>query len=168
MIFAVDVYYRANLAIVAGVLFDRWDAAEPICELTAEITGVAEYEPGQFYKRELPCIVEILGRLEKLPDCIVVDGYVYLDEFHQPGLGQHLYDAIDGKAAVIGVAKTKFKAVPSSAEVFRGDSQKPLYVTAVGIDETEARKSIAQMHGNHRMPTLLKIVDARSRGLTSI
>jgi hypothetical protein len=49
MIFAVDVYYREDNAIVAGVLFENWDDAEPIRELTAEIVGIAEYEPGQFY-----------------------------------------------------------------------------------------------------------------------
>lgn len=159
MIFAVDVYYREDNAVVAGVLFENWDDAEPIRKLTTEIVGVSEYEPGQFYKRELPCILEILGQLDRLPDYIIVDGYVYLDHHRKPGLGQYLYNAIDRKAIVIGVAKTRFQDVPIDTEVCRGESERPLYVTAVGMDEAQARNLIERMHGKHRIPTLLKIVD---------
>ncbi len=159
MIFAVDVYYHADQAMVAGVLFENWDDAEPTYELTTKVVGIAEYEPGQFYKRELPCILEILGQLDRLPDYIIVDGYVYLDRDRKPGLGHYLYNAIDRKATVIGVAKTRFQDVPTNTEIFRGESDRPLYVTAVGIDESQAKNSIERMHGKHRIPTLLKIVD---------
>ena len=41
----------------------------------AHLANVADYVPGQFYKRELP---GILSRLTAPPQVIVVDGYVYL------------------------------------------------------------------------------------------
>jgi len=36
-------------------------------------------ETEAFYKRELPCILKLLDKLEQPPSCIVVDGYVFLD-----------------------------------------------------------------------------------------
>lgn len=166
MIFAVDVAYRENKAVAAGVLFQNWEDGEPAAELTAEISTVAEYEPGQFYKRELPCILELLKRLQQLPECIVIDGYVYLDGTHKPGLGKHLYDALEGKTAVIGVAKSRFKDTPPETEIFRGSSTHALYVTAVGIGETEAKDCIMRMQGEYRLPTILKRVDQLSKGFS--
>ena len=81
-------------------------------------------------------------------------------------MGQHLYDALQGRSVVVGVAKTPFRDTPG-AEVLRGHSRNPLYVTAVGIDETEARDCIAHMHGPHRIPAMLKLVDELSRQLPS-
>jgi deoxyribonuclease V len=161
MIFAIDVYYQDKKAIVAGIAFHFWDAPKAAEEVVIEmeIDRVGEYEPGQFYKRELPCILALLETLETFPDIIVIDGYVYLGHEEKPGLGKRLYDAIDGKAIVIGVAKTRFQDTPASAEVYRGDSNRPLYVTAIGITETEAKGFIMDMHGEHRIPMLLKQVD---------
>ena len=50
-----------------------------------------------------------------------------------------------------------------SLAVHRGQSQKPLYVSAVAIDRAEAALAIQRMHGPHRIPTLLKQVDRRCR-----
>ena len=46
MIIAVDVDYREGKAVAAGVLFQNWDDSEPVDELIAQISTVAEYEPG--------------------------------------------------------------------------------------------------------------------------
>jgi deoxyribonuclease V len=43
--------------------------------------------------------------------------------------------------------------------VERGGSAKPLYVTAAGIAAETAAAHVAAMHGAHRIPTLLKLVD---------
>jgi deoxyribonuclease V len=163
MIFAVDVNYPDETAFVAGILFKDWQDLEPMWQITTQIASVAEYEPGQFYKRELPCILEILAQLESLPAIVIVDGYVYLGAAQQPGLGKYLYDALDGKAAVIGVAKNRFADTPTEAEVLRGDSQRPLYVTAIGIDLAAAKMAIEQMAGAYRIPNLLKLVDKLSK-----
>lgn len=161
MIIAIDVYYQDEKAIVAGVLFHFWDAPKAAEELVfeMEIDRVGEYEPGQFYKRELPCILALLETLETLPEIIVIDGYVYLGSERTPGLGQRLYDAIEGRSIVIGVAKTRFQDTPASTEVYRGKSQNPLYVTAIGLSNPEAKRFIMDMQGENRIPTLLKRVD---------
>jgi deoxyribonuclease V len=161
MIFAVDVYYQDQKAVVAGVLFHFWDAPQPAEEVVIEmkIDHVGEYEPGQFYKRELPCVLAILETLETLPEIIVIDGYVHLGIEQKPGLGKRLYDALEGKAIVIGVAKTRFQDTPDTAEVYRGGSKRPLYVTAIGIGESEAKRFIMDMQGENRIPVLLKRVD---------
>ena len=47
-----DAHYIGNQAVVAGVLFDNWDAAEPANEYIVNQNNIADYEPGSFYKRE--------------------------------------------------------------------------------------------------------------------
>jgi deoxyribonuclease V len=163
MIFAIDVHYPDETAFVAGILFQDWQDPAPTRQITTKIASVAAYEPGQFYKRELPCILEILAQLESLPAIVIVDGYVYLGAAQKPGLGKYLYDALDGKAIVIGVAKNRFADTPVEAEVFRGDSQRPLYVSAIGIDLAAAKMAIEQMAGEYRIPNLLKLVDKLSK-----
>lgn len=163
MILAVDVCYREDRAIAAGVLFHAWDDSEPRQVLLAQVAETADYEPGQFYKRELPCILALVRQLARLPEQILIDGYVYLGSERLPGLGKHLYDALEGQAAVIGVAKTRFKDTPAAAQVFRGGSQRPLYVTAVGMGEATARGLVARMHGEHRVPEMLRLADRLSK-----
>jgi deoxyribonuclease V len=126
------------------------------------MTDVAPYEPGAFYKRELPCILALLERLKAQPDIIIVDGYADLGVEH-PGLGRHLFDALGGRVSVIGVAKTAFKAAPH-VEVIRGKSTKPLFVTSAGMDIDVAVESIKAMYGKHRIPDMLKAVDGLARG----
>jgi deoxyribonuclease V len=161
MICAVDVHYRIAYAVTAGVLFHRWDDSSAFREITVPVLSIKKYEPGQFYKREMPCILELLEQLECLPDFIIIDGYVYLDK--KPGLGKHLYNALKGHSVIIGVAKSRYKHTPAKAAVYRRGSKRALYVTAVGISEAEAHNCITKMHGEHRLPTLLKRVYQLSR-----
>ena len=63
---------------------------------------------------------------------------------------------------MIGVAKTAFAGAPA-VPVVRGDSARPLYVTAAGLDPQLAARHLAAMHGPHRLPTLLKRVDTLAR-----
>jgi deoxyribonuclease V len=112
MIFAVDVDYRESSAISAGVMFQEWEESTPLSTLTVRVENIAEYEPGFFYKRELPCILQLLDRLDSLPTYIIIDGYVYLDNSQKPGLGKHLYDALEGRSIIIGAAKTRFIDTP--------------------------------------------------------
>jgi deoxyribonuclease V len=163
MIFAVDVGYGENCAIAAGVGFQNWGDSVPMLELTTHFSSIADYIPGQFYQRELPCLLGLLEKLAPLPQCIVIDGYVYLDQNHTPGLGHHLYEALGRASVVIGVAKSRFKDTPPEAALRRGDSTRPLYVTAIGISTAEAKRNITQMHGAYRFPTLLKRVDQLSK-----
>ena len=163
MFMAVDVHYRDNSAVAAGLLFDHWSASEPVHELVIPVAQIAPYEPGNFFRRELPCILALLHHLPDLPEIIIVDGYVDVGRKERPGLGRHLYQALQGRVAVIGVAKTRFKDSPSSAVVYRTPSRRPLFVTAAGISPDHARRCIVRMHGNWRIPTLLKRVDRLCR-----
>lgn len=163
MIFAVDVDYREGKAVAAGIAFNDWEAPVPDSTFIAQTDQVEEYQPGEFYKRELPIILLLLEQLPELPQMIVIDGYVYLDRSQKAGLGLHLYKALNAKVAIIGVAKSRFQDIPSETEVFRSDSNRPLFVTAIGVDESEARGCIKKMHGEHRLPTILKAVDRLCR-----
>ena len=122
-----------------------------------------DYQPGEFYRRELPCIQAVLEKLKQPPTCIVVDGYVWLDGNHRPGLGGHLYKALDHEVPVIGVAKNPFKDTDHAKELRRGKSNRPLYITAVGVPIAQAVDSIGTMHGPHRLPTILRLADHLSR-----
>lgn len=162
-ILAVDVDYRPDKAVAAGILFQAWGDSVPLQEISIVCEIVDEYVPGEFYRRELPCILKLLRELDKHVDIIVIDGFVHLGEERRPGLGTHLYEKLNGKVAVIGVAKSAFRDTPASTELLRGGSQRPLYVTAIGMAEDAARRGIRQMSGKDRIPTLLKQVDRLSR-----
>jgi deoxyribonuclease V len=161
MILAVDVFYKESRAKIVGLIFNEWTDTKYEQKIEKYRNDIAEYEPGAFYKRELPCIMDILADLDltKLK-YIIVDGYVFLNDEGKPGLGAHLYEALPIKIPVIGVAKTSFANNKKYvAEVFRGISQKPLFITAVGEDLTKAASMIHSMSGDYRFPTMLKELD---------
>jgi deoxyribonuclease V len=160
MILAVDVDYREGYASAGGILFESWtDEIEKSC-VTSTIQEVQDYVPGQFSRRELPCILRLLAEHRLSPSYIVIDGFVYLDGVSRPGLGKYLYDALASKIGIIGVAKTPFKGLtPGCCEIYRGNSKKPLYVTSAGVASQHARQFIRSMHGKFRIPTLLKKAD---------
>jgi len=160
IIAAFDVHYLDYGCMAAAVVFSDYSEAAPTAEYTQFLPGAAGYIPGQFYRRELPCILTLLKQINKAPDEMVIDAYVMLG--NRPGLGQHLFDFFDGKIPVIGVAKSKFKG-SSGTEIFRGGSIHPLYVTAAGVNQQKASERIRTMHGAHRIPALLKRVDCLAR-----
>lgn len=163
MILAVDVDYREDRAVVGGILFHGWHDVEPAEEIVVTCTDAADYVPGQFYRRELPCIEALLQQVEEEIECIVIDGYVYLGKEGKPGLGKYLHEALNEDVIVIGVAKSVFKGTPKSAELLRGSSRRPLYVTAAGIELDKAKHFIQHMYGEDRVPALLKRVDRLCR-----
>jgi deoxyribonuclease V len=167
MIAAADVAYRSCVAAVACVLFKHWMDDAAAAETTCEVSDVAPYEAGQFFRRELPCLLAVLRKLEQLPGIIVIDGYVWLADESKPGLGGHLYAALERQVAVIGVAKTRFRRAGAAVEITRGASGTPLYITAAGIPLEQAASNIKSMHGSFRIPTLLRRVDQLCRGLVS-
>jgi len=164
VILAVDTHYTPACSCTAGVVFYAWDDRAPASTLTHTTEAAPEpYQPGAFYKRELPLILALLSQLQTTPTFIVIDGYVWLDTEGRRGLGAHLYEALGGAAAVIGVAKTAFKGGDFARSVLRGQSKRPLYVTTVGTPPETAAENIAAMHGKARMPTLLKLADRIAR-----
>ena len=159
VILAVDVHYTGEHAVAAGVVFDDWADDAIRSSHVSFIDRVSAYEPGYFYKRELPCILELINEHHLAPDYILIDGYVYLDGHASPGLGSYLYDALQHRAKIIGVAKNRFRGTADECAVYRGGSKRPLYVTCAGMQLSTARKRVQSMSGSHRYPALLKRVD---------
>ncbi len=160
----VDVGYSDSQARAACVVIRDWTDPAPAEEHVAIVDGVEDYQPGEFFRRELPCIQAVLGKIDHDIDCIVIDGYVWLDANGRPGLGAYLYESCDSQIPIVGVAKNSFKDHEHSVELLRGESQRPLYVTAAGLPLSEAVDNVQKMHGNHRVPTVLRRVDQLSRG----
>ena len=161
MIACLDVYYGDTAACAAGIAFHDWTDSTAAAEQTVLVSEIEPYQPGQFFLRELPCLLSVLERLPRV-EVVVVDAYVWLGE--KPGLGAHLYQALGGAVAVVGVAKTRFGVADGAREITRGESKSPLFITAAGVGLNESAENIRSMHGAHRIPTLLKKVDQLSRG----
>ena len=165
MILAFDTYYYTDKAKTVCLSFEDWTDDTYYLAYSEVRHGVEEYEPGEFYKRELPCIVSLLEQID-LPDieAIIVDGFVFLDDNGKFGLGGRLYEHLNDKIPVIGVAKTNFATINENKQkVYRGNSLNPLYITAIGLDKDKAAKHIESMSGAYRMPTLLKQLDSLTR-----
>lgn len=162
----LDVYYRDDdSAKVAGILFQEWESDVIETTLVKEIPQVAPYEPGSFFKRELPCLLDLIHDIDRPLDVIVIDGFVTLGQDQHPGLGAHLFHQLNEQIPVIGVAKSRFADTPNENCISRGASQNPLYVTSLGIPLSEAKRKISTMHGEFRIPTLLKRVDQLCRAV---
>ena len=161
MVALFDVDYKENKAHAAAIVINNWQSDAPVKTYTTIIENIEDYKPGEFYKRELPCLVSLINLVEEEINTLVVDSYVWVGK--KKGLGAYLYDFLKSKYPVIGVAKSRFKDNNQCVEVFRGNSNNPLYVSAIGTDLIEAKDCIASMTGKYRMPTMLKLVDKLSK-----
>jgi deoxyribonuclease V len=162
MIAALDVAYGPRGGVAAAVLFHAFGDEAPAATRLATVADVAAYEPGAFYKRELPCLLAVLAAAGPV-ETVVIDGYVWLSADGRPGLGAHLFEALGGGTTVVGVAKTSFTGSAFAEPVLRGTSVKPLYVTAAGVAPAVAAGWIRGMAGAHRLPTLLQRADRLCR-----
>ena len=172
---ALDVDYRRDaaqreFASVAAVAFDDWSAERSVFESVHRVRDVQPYEPGAFYKRELPSLVSavhsVLAQGVAL-DGIVVDGYVWLGPSHA-GLGAKLHEYLHtislSSVPVVGVAKKHFEGAESVAcAIERGRSKNSLWISSEGIELSDAAQKVKQMHGEFRIPTLLRRVDQLCR-----
>jgi deoxyribonuclease V len=164
MIACTDVHYTNTHAVAACILFHDWSDTYPDLAITERVDAPAPYEPGRFFLRELPPLLSVISKLTVRPEVIIIDGYVWLGDWDHPGLGAHLHKALGKTGAVIGVAKNPFRPGPAVQSVRRGTSASPLYVSAAGMDLNEAAARIVDLHGEFRVPTLLKRVDRLCRG----
>lgn len=160
-ILAFDTYYFDGKAKTVCLEFLNWNESKNYKVHTEIIENVEDYIPGEFYRRELPCILSLLDKIDlKTVQVIIVDGFVYLDDDKKYGLGGHLYEKLKREIPIIGVAKTNFASIENDKKALvRGDSKKPLYVTAIGIDLEDAFEKVESMAGEFRIPTLLKEMD---------
>ena len=146
---AADAYYAGNKAKIVGVLFENFSDEKPLKIISKIVDGVAPYESGSFYKRELPCIVSLLQDLDVRDiSPIVIDGFVYLGDDSRYGLGGHSYERLERRVQIVGVAKSPFKgSCKLVREICRGGSKRPLFVSAVGINLDEAAQLVKGMSG---------------------
>lgn len=161
MILAFDTYYFENKSKTICIEFCHWTDSKSNKIYSETLENIEEYISGEFYKRELPCILSLLEKIDLTEvEVIIVDGFVYLDDDKKYGLGGYLYEKLDRKFPIIGVAKTNFATIEiNKKSLWRGESVKPLFITAIGIEIDEAVEKIKQMDGEFRMPTLLKEMD---------
>lgn len=163
MIIVMDVDYGEREACVAGVFAERTDSKESCGFLRLKVTDYGNYESGQFYKRELPCIQAILEKINcKILDLIIIDGYADFGT-QRVSLGQAVYNTY--QIPTIGIAKKACQYCHlMNTEVFRGSSKSPLFVTSYGISQEEARNIVTCMSGKNRLPYLVKLADSYARG----
>ena len=160
---AVDVQYlHGGAARAAAVAAGERGFSRVTRTRTAMVLAGAPYKPGQFYLRELPPLRAVIPSGADLA-LIVIDGYVDLDPGGRPGLGAYVHAEFG--APVIGVAKTRFRTATHAAQVFRGQSSRPLYVTAAGMAVAEAACAVSEMAGQFRLPDALKLADRLARGV---
>jgi deoxyribonuclease V len=160
----LDVHYHAAGARAACVVAPRWDSEKASEERVCALAEVAAYQPGEFYRRELPCLLAVLAQVAQALGVLVVDAYVDLDA-DKPGLGAHLHEALGGRIAVVGIAKTLYRG-GRATPVLRGSSVRPLLVSARGMDLLAAAARVKSMHGPHRIPALVSRADHLARGLS--
>ncbi len=162
----VDVAYSGQKAVAAAVITPPKNTGRITACYTCTIDGVAQYEPGNFYKRELPCILKLLNLVQEPLETIFIDAYVWLSPTH-PGLGAHLFKALDTKIPVIGIAKSGFLILEGTTNiveyVLRGKSKRPLYVTAAGIDLKKAARIVKKLYKRYRIPYAMKESDSLAR-----
>lgn len=157
-----DVYYYESYAKACCIVFVSSSEEEIICEHCKIVEPINDYVSGEFYKRELPCILSVYNLIKMDIDIIIIDGFVMLDN-GKKGLGAYLYDSLNKQTPVIGVAKTLFSECEFYSEVYRGISKKPLYVSSIGIDLELSTNLIKNLKGKNRTPDVLKRVDHLTR-----
>lgn len=160
---AVDVHYLGTAGARAALV----TASDPrfaglAGTATILVAETGQYRPGEFYLRELPPIRVVCRHAGPLA-LIVVDGYVDLDPQGRPGLGAHVHAEFG--ARVIGVAKTAYRTATHAAQIRRGHSARPLYITAAGLTIADAAGLVESMAGPFRIPDALRTVDRLARGL---
>jgi len=161
MFAAADVHYppsggaRAALVLASDATFSTI-----VAEKTAFIEHVTPYQPGEFYRRELPPLRAVLTAVDAL-DLLIIDGYATLDPDGRPGLGAYAHDEF--AVPVIGVAKTRFAPAVHAIPVFRGSATRPLYVTSAGVASADAADLVRAMAGKFRLPDALRRADTLAR-----
>jgi deoxyribonuclease V len=157
-----DVYYYREHACACCLVFEIEPYERVLSRYSVEVKPIALYIPGKFYRRELPCILKVYGRVKEEIDLLLVDGYVFLEN-DRKGLGGHLFEALRGKTPVIGVAKSFYRGCRNYREVYRGKSGRPLFVSSIGVPLPYAAELIKNLKGKGRLPDLLREVDRLSR-----
>lgn len=165
MILAFDTYYFENKAKTVAISFENWTDYIEQKVFSEILENIEEYKSGEFYKRELPCILSLIKTFNlKDYEAIIIDGYVYVDDNSKFGLGGFLYEKLNKEIPIIGVAKTDFISLNNNkVSLLRGKSKNPVFLSSIGINLNEATEKIKYMSGEFRIPTLLKKLDTLTK-----
>lgn len=163
MIACFDVHYEGDTANAAAIVFRQWKDSTIIDQFAIRVANVGKYRAGRFYQRELKPLRELLEVITYPIRYFVIDAYCHLSGAGSPGLGAHLHRLLSDNSVVVGVAKNRYRNSHHAIEILRGGSERPLFITSIGIDYRCAADHVQSMAGEHRMPTMLKTVDRLSR-----
>lgn len=158
-----DVHYEDAIAHAACVVADDWDSSSVAISFRCSIPVSGDYQPGEFYRRELPALLAVLKLVDRPLAALVIDGYVWLSAEGRPGLGAHFFETSGKATPVVGIAKTVFDGALFAQQVLRGASKRPLYITSAGMDAERAAALVASMSGPSRVPMLVRAVDSLAR-----
>lgn len=64
MIYTFDTYYYDDFAKTICITFKNWDSENEEAIYSENTAITSEYESGAFYKRELPCILSLLKKID--------------------------------------------------------------------------------------------------------
>ena len=169
MIACFDVHYDNGFANAAAIVFNQWADDNVVDKYVVRCNNVREYNAGSFYKRELEPLLKVIRQIDYPIQTFVIDAYCHLSDDCAPGLGAYLYQELPDNSNVIGVAKNRFRKSSHAIELLRGGSERPLFISSIGIEYQAAADHVQSMSGDHRIPTLLKMVDRLSRtgGITA-
>lgn len=153
MIAIFDVGSVGESALVGCVAIENFSDTEPLSEWIVEGGSVGPYVPGEFYRRELRPLIRAVRSAPDLSVC-VIDAYVDLGEDAAPGPGRILFEQTG--VPVVGVAKSRYLGTPTEFEVLRGESQRPLFVSAAGLNNDRAREYVRAMAGMGRIRSMIR------------
>ncbi len=160
---AFDVHYYDSFAIVGFVLFENELSSDPYKIGQIRYDSVEPYISGQFYKRELPCLLKAIEEIKEQINLIYIDANVWLG-YDRKGLGKYLFDSINHRIPIIGVSKSCFnKETELIRPVLRQSSKNPLYVSSIGIELDDACQKVKIMNGEFRLPKMIKLADSVCR-----
>lgn len=181
MILITDVCYdeQNNSAHIGGITFSDWTSDDVIDKFEIDKTGIdAEYIPGEFYKREMPCLIKLWNSIpedvKKNISTVIVDGFYDIWDC-RPGMGHHFKDWLSengySNIEVVGIAKTKCRETNKfTLPVYRTkESKESKWRGAIWVNGSNKNedyvKRVMSMAGKFRIPSIVKKVDHVSRQL---
>ena len=65
MILAFDTYYLEDKAKAVCLVFNSWTVSDSTALYEESILGIAECDPGSFYKNKILCILSFLNKIKE-------------------------------------------------------------------------------------------------------
>lgn len=178
MILLTDVFYNEELnsAHIAAIAISDWSSDTIIKSWEIDKNGIdCEYIPGQFYKREMPCLIDLWKQIDDNDksqiSTIIVDGFYDIWN-GKSGLGHHFHDWLTENGydvEVVGIAKSPCRETSEfTLPVYRTEESKTskcrsaLWVNGSNMSNDYQTK-VLNMSGKYRIPTMIKAVDKLSR-----